>query len=68
LQIRCHQFARQLDGPRFVRIADDDAAQDERPTGADGQTFALFAQQASHAAAHRAATNQSDAEGFVHVR
>ena len=50
----------------FVRIADDDAAQHERPARSDGQTFALFPQQARHAAAYGAAANQGDAKGFVH--
>ncbi len=52
---------RGLDG-----IADDDAAQHERPAGAGGQAVGLFQQQPGHAAAHRAAADQGDAKRFVH--
>jgi hypothetical protein len=40
--------------------------QDKRPTGPPGQAISLFQDQPGHAAAHRAAADQGNAERFCH--
>ena len=44
----------------LFRIADDDPLEHDRPAGAGGEAFGLFEDQFRHAAADRAAADQSD--------
>jgi hypothetical protein len=68
LQVGRQQLGRQTHGTHLGRVAHDDAAQHERPAGAGGQALRVLQQQPGHAAAHRAAADQGDAEGFRHER
>ena len=52
-------------GRGLCRVADDDAAQHQRPAGPGRQALGLFEQQLGHAAADGAAADQGDVQGLV---
>ena len=63
-QIRAQQLGRQLYRARLIPLTNHDATQCELTPGPCCQALGLFQQQARHAAADSAATDQGDAEWF----